>query len=52
MSTRGTQQDLVNLLDICYFQKGFMKVILRKANFPFPKSREGEARIMEQFQMR
>ena len=35
MSTRGTQQDLVNLLDICCFRNGFMNVNLRKAIFSF-----------------
>ena len=42
MSTGGTQQDLVNLLDICRFQKGFMKVFLQKAIFHFSEIKGGK----------
>ena len=52
ISTRGTQQDLVNLLDICLSERFYEGWILRKAIFHFLKPREGEARIMEHFQMR
>ena len=52
MSTRGTQQDLINLLYICWFRKGFMKdEFCVKQCFIF-QNRGGEARIMEHFQMR